>query len=61
MTAPRRAVFTALLGRCTQKTRDWFTSEYGTAECVPKGRHDLLVAQLNKAIKAAEAANADNQ
>ncbi|QYX54593.1 ERF family protein [Pseudomonas sp. S07E 245] len=51
----------ALLERCTEKTRDWFTGEYGSAECVPKGRHDLLVAQLNKAIRAAEAANADSQ
>ncbi|HAB02474.1 MAG TPA: single-stranded DNA-binding protein [Pseudomonas sp.] len=51
----------ALLERCTPTTRDWFTSEYGSAECVPKGRHDLLVAQLNKAIRSAEAANADSQ
>lgn len=47
---------TALLDRCTEKTRDWFTGEYGSVECVPKARHDILVAQLNKAIKAAEEA-----
>ncbi|WP_409524602.1 ERF family protein [Pseudomonas sp.] len=61
VTSVQAAGITALLDRCTHKTRDWFTSEYGTAECVPKGRHDLLVPQLNKAIKAAGAANADNQ
>ncbi len=61
VTSVQAAGITALLNRCTQKTRDWFTSEYGKAECVPKGRHDLLVAQLNKAIRAAEAANADSQ
>ncbi|PLU86294.1 single-stranded DNA-binding protein [Pseudomonas plecoglossicida] len=61
VTSVQAAGINALLDRCTQKTRDWFTGEYGTAECVPKGRHDLLVAQLNKAIRAAEAANADNQ
>lgn len=61
VTSVQAAGINALLDRCTQKTRDWFTNEYGTAECVPKGRHDLLVAQLNRAIKAAEAANADNQ
>lgn len=48
----------ALLARCTEKTNDWFIGEYGSAECVPKARHDALVGQLNKAIKAAEAAKA---
>lgn len=61
VTTVQAAGINALLERCTPKTRDWFTGEYGSAECVPKGRHDLLVAQLNKAIRAAEAANADNQ
>lgn len=61
VTSVQAAGISALLDRCTQKTQDWFTSEYGSAECVPKGRHDLLVAQLNKAIKAAEAANADSR
>jgi hypothetical protein len=48
----------ALLARCTEKTNDWFVGEYGSAACVPKARHDVLVGQLNKAIKAAEAATA---
>nr|WP_314877284.1 ERF family protein [uncultured Pseudomonas sp.] len=61
VTTVQAAGINALLERCAPKTRDWFTGEYGSAECVPKGRHDLLVAQLNKAIRAAEAANADNQ
>ncbi len=61
VTSVQAASISALLDRCTQKTRDWFTGEYGSAECVPKGRHDILVAQLNKAIRAAEAANADHQ
>ncbi|MCX5511296.1 ERF family protein [Pseudomonas sp. BJa3] len=61
VTSAQVAGITALLDRSTQKTRDWFIGEYGSAECVPKGRHDILVAQLNKAIKAAEAANADSQ
>lgn len=61
VTSVQAAGINALLDRCTQKTRDWFTGEYGSAECVPKGRHDLLVAQLNKAIRASEAANADHQ
>ncbi|WP_373754557.1 ERF family protein [Pseudomonas sp.] len=61
VTSVQAAGITALLDRCTQKTRDWFIGEYGSAECVPKGRHDILVAQLNKAIRAAEAANADSQ
>ena len=61
VTTVQAAGINALLERCTPKTRDWFTGEYGSAECVPKGRHDLLVAQLNKAIRAAEAANADSQ
>lgn len=56
VTTIQAAGITALLDRCTDKTRDWFTGEYGSAECVPKARHDILVAQLNKAIKAAEAA-----
>ncbi|MBU0792052.1 MAG: ERF family protein [Gammaproteobacteria bacterium] len=53
---PQAAAINALLARCTDKTNDWFTNEYGSAECVPKSRHDVLVGQLNKAIKAAEAA-----
>ena len=61
VTSVQAAGITALLDRCTQKTRDWFIGECGSAECVPKGRHDILVAQLNKALKAAEAANADSQ
>ncbi len=61
VTSVQAAGISALLDRCTQKSRDWFTGEYGSAECVPKGRHDILVAQLNKAIRAAEAANADHQ
>ncbi len=61
VTSVQAAGISALLDRCTQTTRDWFIGEYGSAECVPKGRHDILVAQLNKAIKAAEAANADSQ
>lgn len=61
VTTVQAAGISALLDRCTQKTRDWFIGEYGSAECVPKVRHDILVAQLNKAIKAAEAANADSQ
>lgn len=60
VTSVQAAAISALLDRCTQKTRDWFTSEYGSVECVPKARHDILCAQLNKAIKAAEAANADS-
>lgn len=56
VTTVQAAGITALLGRCTEKTREWFTGEYGSVECVPKGRHDILVAQLNKAIIAAEAA-----
>jgi hypothetical protein len=54
---PQAAAINALLARCTEKTKDWFTNEYGSAECVPKSRHDVLVGQLNKAIKAAEAAS----
>lgn len=46
----------ALLAKCSEKTRDWFIGEYGSVECVPKSRHDILVGQLNKAIKAVEAA-----
>lgn len=61
VTSVQAAGISALLDRCTQTTRDWFTGEYGSAECVPKGRHDILVAQLNKAIRAAESANADHQ
>ncbi|HEN8710593.1 TPA: ERF family protein [Pseudomonas putida] len=61
VTSVQAAGISALLDRCTQKTRDWFTGEYGSAECVPKGRHDILVAQLNKAIRDAEAANAGHQ
>lgn len=60
VTSIQAAAISALLDRCTQKTRDWFTSEYGSVECVPKSRHDILCAQLNKAIKAAETANADS-
>jgi hypothetical protein len=56
VTSVQAAGITALLGRCTEKTREWFIGEYGSVECVPKGRHDILVAQLNKAIIAAEAA-----
>lgn len=57
VTAAQASAIDALLARCTDKTRDWFVSEYGSAACVPKARHDILTAQLNKAIKAAEAAN----
>lgn len=57
VTAVQASAITALLARCSEKTRDWFVGEYGTVECVPKARHDILTAQLNKAIKAAEAAN----
>lgn len=55
VTSVQAAGITALLGRCTEKTREWFIGEYGSVECVPKGRHDILIAQLNKAIIAAEA------
>lgn len=56
VTSVQASGITALLSRCTEKTQEWFVGEYGSVECVPKGRHDILVAQLNKAIKAAEAA-----
>lgn len=56
ITQPQAAAVNALLARCSSKTNEWFVSEYGSAECVPRARHDVLVAQLNKAIKAAEAA-----
>jgi hypothetical protein len=56
ITAAQAAGITALLAHCTEKTREWFTGEYGSVECVPKARHDILVAQLNKAIIAAETA-----
>lgn len=55
ITAVQALGINALLARCTEKTKDWFIGEYGSAECVPKSRHDILVGQLNKAIKAAEA------
>lgn len=55
VTSVQASGITALLSRCTEKTQEWFVGEYGSVECVPKGRHDILVAQLNKAIKAAEA------
>lgn len=57
VTAVQAGAITALLARCSDKTRDWFVGEYGSVECVPKARHDILTAQLNKAIKAAEAVN----
>jgi hypothetical protein len=57
VTAAQAGAIDALLARCTDKTRDWFVGEYGSAACVPKARHDILTAQLNKAIKAAEAAH----
>lgn len=60
VTAVQASGINALLDRCSQKTRDWFTGEYGSAEVVPKAGHDRLVAQLNKAIKASEAAGADS-
>lgn len=56
ITQPQVAAINALLARCTEKTNDWFIGEYGSAECVPKSRHDVLVGQLNKAIKSAESA-----
>jgi hypothetical protein len=56
VTPPQASAINALLARCSAKTNDWFVDEYGSAECVPKSRHDVLVSQLNKAIKAAEAA-----
>lgn len=58
ITAVQALSINALLARCTEKTKDWFIGEYGSVECVPKARHDVLVSQLNKAIKAAEAATA---
>lgn len=57
ITAVQAGAITVLLARCSEKTRDWFVGEYGSVECVHKARHDILTAQLNKAIKAAEAAN----
>lgn len=54
VTPVQATAINALLARCTEKTNDWFIGEYGAAECVPKSRHDVLVGQLNKAIKAAE-------
>lgn len=59
ITAAQATAINALLARCTAKTNDWFVGEYGTAECVPKSHHDRLTGQLNKAIKAAEAAAVD--
>lgn len=56
VTAAQASAINALLARCSDKTNDWFVGEYGTAECVPKAHHDRLAGQLNKAIKAAEAA-----
>jgi len=61
VTSVQAAGIKALLERCSQNTREWFSGEYGSVELVPKGRHDQLVAQLNRAMKAAEAANADHQ
>lgn len=56
VTPAQVASLASMLERCTPKTRDWFVDEYGSVEMVPKARHDILVAQLNKAIRAAEAA-----
>jgi hypothetical protein len=60
ITAVQATGISALLARCSEKTNDWFVGEYGSVECVPKARHDILTAQLNKAIKAAEAAHANS-
>lgn len=57
VTALQASAIDAQLAKCSEKTRDWFVGEYGSATQVPKADHDRLVARLNKAIKAAQEAN----
>lgn len=56
VTAQQAASIEALLKRASTTTRDWFYSTFGTATEVPKPKYDGLMANLEKAIKASEAA-----
>lgn len=56
VTAQQAASIDAVLKRANTKTRDWFGSTFGSASEVPKGKYDGLMASLDKAIKASEAA-----
>jgi len=61
ITAVQSLSIERLLDSASEKTRDWFIGEYGSAKCVPRSRYDVVVAQLNKAVMAAkEADNANN-
>lgn len=56
VTAQQAASIEALLKRASTTTRDWFYTTFGTATEVPKPKYDGLMANLDKAIKASEAA-----
>lgn len=56
VTAQQAASIDAVLKRGNTTTREWFESNFGTASEVPKPKYDGLMAKLDKAIKASEAA-----
>jgi len=56
VTAQQAASIEALLKRASTTTRDWFYTTFGTATEVPKPKYDGLMANLDKAIRASEAA-----
>lgn len=50
-----------LVGRCPDKTQEWFTKTFGDASQVPRAEFDRLMANLNNVIaKAKEESGADS-
>lgn len=58
VTAFQSGQIAQIVGRCPEKTQEWFANTYGDASRVPKAKFDSLMAQLNKIV--AEAGNADS-
>ena len=58
VTAFQAGQLAQVVGRCPEKTQEWFAETYGDASQVPKAKFDGMMARLNKILQ--EASDADH-
>ena len=58
VTAFQAGKLAQVVGRCPEKTQEWFAETYGDASQVPKAKFDGMMAKLNKILQ--EASDADH-
>lgn len=58
VTAFQAGQLAQVVGRCPEKTQEWFAETYGDASQVPKAKFDGMMAKLNKILQ--EASDADH-